>query len=186
MTNDILSKVRSEFSAALARLEDELKKVRTGRAHPSMLDGIMVTAYGAEMPLVAVGTVSTPEAQQLQITPFDAGNLQAVAQAIRDDQSLGLNPVDDGRVIRIQIPALTTERRQQLVKQLGEKSEECLVRMRSARHEALKEAKKAKDDKAISQDDEHRLEKQVDDIMSEMKSKVDEAIGAKEKEILTL
>ena len=186
MTNDIFSKVRSEFSVALARLDEELKKIRTGRAHPSMLDGITVTAYGAEMPLVAVGTVSAPEAQTLQITPFDAGNLQAVAQAIRDDQSLGLNPVDDGRVIRIQVPALTTERRQQLVKQLGEKSEECLVRMRGVRHEALKEAKKAAGDKTISQDDEHRLEKQIDELMGEMKSKVDESISAKEKEILTL
>ena len=92
MTNDILSKVRSEFGVALARLDDELKKIRTGRAHSSMLDGIMVTAYGAEMPLVAVGTVSAPEAQLLQITPFDAGNLQAVAQAIRDNQSLGAKP----------------------------------------------------------------------------------------------
>jgi ribosome recycling factor len=186
MTNDILAKVRSEFSTAIARLEEELKKVRTGRAHASMLDGIMITVYGSEMPLVAVGSIAAPEAQLLQITPFDAGNLQAVAQAIRDDQSLGLNPVDDGRVIRIQIPALTTERRQQLVKQLGEKSEECMVRMRSARHDALKEAKKAKDDKAISQDDEHRLEKQIDDLMAEMKTKVDSAISTKEKEILTL
>lgn len=186
MTNDILSKVRSEFGASLARLVEELKKIRTGRAHPSMLDGIVVTAYGAEMPLVAVGTVSAPEAQTLQITPFDAGNLQAVAQAIRDDQSLGLNPVDDGRVIRIQVPALTTERRQQLVKQLSDKSEECMVRMRAARHEGLKDAKKAKEDKAISQDDEHRLEKQVDELISEMKTKVESAISAKEKEILTL
>lgn len=186
MTNDILSKVKSEFGSALSRLEDELKKIRTGRAHPSMLDGIMVTAYGAEMPLVAVGTVSAPEAQLLQITPFDAGNLQAIASAIRDDQSLGLNPVDDGRVIRIQIPALTTERRQQIVKQLSDKGEECMVRMRASRHEALREAKKAKDVKVISQDDEYRLEKQVDDAIGEMKIKVDTALGAKEKEILTL
>lgn len=186
MTNDILAKTRSEFNAAIVRLEEELKKVRTGRAHPSMLDGISVSVYGSEMPLVAVGSIVAPEAQLLQITPFDAGNLQAIAQAIRDEQTLGLNPVDDGRVIRIQIPALTAERRQQLVKQLGEKSEECLVRMRSARHEALKEAKKAKDDKVISQDDEHRLEKQVDELMAEMKTKVDSAISAKEKEILTI
>ncbi len=186
MTNDILAKAKNEFGAALARLEEELKKIRTGRAHPSMLDGIMVTAYGAEMPLVAVGTVSAPEAQLLQITPFDAGNLQAVASAIRDDQSLGLNPVDDGRVIRIQIPALTTERRQQIVKQLSDKSEECMVRMRSARHEALKDAKKATTDKQISQDDEHRLEKQVDDAIGEMKVKVEAVLDAKEKEILTL
>lgn len=186
MTNDILSKVKAEFGVAFVRLEDELKKIRTGRAHPSMLDGIIVTAYGVEMPLVAVGTVSTPEAQLLQITPFDAGNLQAVASAIRDDQSLGLNPVDDGRVIRIQVPALTTERRQQIVKQLSDKSEECMVRMRSARHEALKEAKKAVGDKMIGQDDEHRLEKQVDEAIGEMKVRVDACLSAKEKEILTL
>lgn len=186
MQNDIVGVAKKEFEGAVAHLQDELKKVRTGRASTGMLDGLMVTVYGSPMPLVAVGSVTVPEAQLLQITPFDPSNIQAISSAIREDQSLGLNPVDDGRVIRIQIPPLTTERRQQIVKQLGEKAEECQIRMRNARHEALRAAKKAKDDKQISDDDEHRLEKQVDELMAEMKKHVDQCVAEKEKEILTI
>ena len=138
------------------------------------------------MPLVAVGSVTVPEAQLIQITPFDPSNLQAIASAVRDDQSLGLNPVDDGRVIRLQIPPLTTERRQQIVKQLGEKSEECFIRMRNARHEGLKAAKKLKDDKYIGEDEERRIEKQIDELMSGMKTKVEALIIDKDKEIMTV
>lgn len=186
MNNDVLNTVKKEFDGAIAHLQDELKKVRTGRASAGMLDGLMVSVYGSQMPLVAVGSVTVPEAQLIQITPFDPGNLQAIASAIRDDQSLGLNPVDDGRVIRLQIPALTTERRQQIVKQLGEKSEECFIRMRNARHDGLKSAKKLKEDKQIGEDEERRIEKQIDELMNEMKSKVEALISEKEKEIMTL
>jgi len=186
MNNDVLGTVKKEFDGAIVHLQDELKKVRTGRASAGMLDGLMVTVYGAPMPLVAVGSVTVPEAQLIQITPFDPGNLQAIASAIRDDHTLGLNPVDDGRVIRLQIPALTTERRQQIVKQLGEKSEECFIRMRNVRHDGLKSAKKLKEDKQIGEDEERRIEKQIDDLMNEMKTKVEALISDKEKEIMTL
>ncbi len=186
MTNDLLEKAKKEFQVAFSHLEDELKKFRTGRASTGMLDGVMVEVYGSQMPLVAAGSITVPEAQLIQITPFDPGNIQAIAAAIRDNQSLGFNPADDGRVIRIQVPPLTTERREQLVKQLGEKSEECFIRARNARHEALNEAKKLKSDGKITQDDEHRLTKQVDDEMASLKKKVEEAIAIKEKEILTV
>lgn len=186
MNSDVISAVKKEFEGAIVHLQDELKKVRTGRASAGMLDGLMVSVYGSQMPLVAVGSVTVPEAQLIQITPFDPGNLQAIASAIRDDHTLGLNPVDDGRVIRLQIPALTTERRQQIVKQLGEKSEECFIRMRNARHDGLKSAKKLKEDKLIGEDEERRIEKQIDDLMNEMKSKVEALISEKEKEIMTL
>lgn len=186
MTNDIINSVKKEFDAAITHLQDELKKVRTGRASAGMLDGLMVSVYGSQMPLVAVGTVTVPEAQLIQITPFDPGNLQAIASAIRDDQTLGLNPVDDGRVIRLQIPPLTTERRQQIVKQLGEKAEECRIRLRNSRHDGLGSAKKLKDDKQIGEDEQRRIEKQIDDLMNQMKTKVDELISVKEKEIMTV
>ena len=186
MNSDVIGTVKKEFDGAIVHLQDELKKVRTGRASSGMLDGLMVSVYGSMMPLVAVGSVTVPEAQLIQITPFDPTNLQAIASAIRDDQSLGLNPVDDGRVIRLQIPPLTTERRQQIVKQLGEKSEECHIRMRNARHDGLKTAKKQKEDKQIGEDEERRIEKQIDDLMTEMKSKVETLITEKEKEIMTV
>lgn len=127
---EVVSQANTKFQAAIARFETEIKKLRTGRAHPSMLESVVVEAYGQSMPLIQLASVSAPEAQLLQITPFDPANLQAIVSSIRDNHSLGMNPSDDGRVIRVPIPALTTERRQEIVKQLGEKVEECMIAMR--------------------------------------------------------
>lgn len=174
------------FTAALSHFEDELKKVRTGRAHPSMLDSIQVEAYGQKMPLNQVANVVAPEPQLLTVTPFDPTNLQAIAGAIRADQTLGLNPSDDGRLVRVPIPALTEERRKQIVKQTSEKVEEARIALRNIRQDAQKEAKRLKDDKAISEDDQKRAEKSIDDLMASFNGRIDTAFKDKEKEILTL
>ena len=185
-TNTIFTQFTQKINTGISHFQEDLKKLRTGRAHPAMLDGVTVEAYGAQMPLLQLGSISTPEPQLLQITPFDPGNLQAIAAAIRDNQSLGLNPVDDGRVIRIQIPPLTEERRGEFVKILGVKAEDCMVRMRNARHEALKEAEAAKKDKKISENDYERLQKQIDELMAKEKEEVDKLAKTKETEILTV
>lgn len=164
----------------------ELAKVRTGRAHPGMLDGIKVEAYGAEMPLNQVANVTAPEAQLLQITPFDPSNIQQIAAAIRNDQSLGLNPSDDGRVVRVPVSPLTEERRRQLVKQAAEKLEEARIALRSVRQDGLKEAKRKKEGKELSEDDVKLIEKEIDRLMSESQAKLEEIFKAKEKDILTL
>lgn len=164
----------------------ELAKVRTGRAHPGMLDGIKVEAYGAEMPLNQVANVAAPEAQLLQITPFDPSNIQQIAAAIRNDQSLGLNPSDDGRVVRVPVPPLTEERRRQLVKQAAEKLEEARIALRNVRQDGLKEAKRKKEGKELSEDDVKLVEKEIDRLMSESQAKLEEIFKAKEKDILTL
>ncbi len=164
----------------------ELVKVRTGRAHPGMLDGIKVEAYGAEMPLNQVANVTAPEAQLLQITPFDPSNIQQIAAAIRNDQSLGLNPSDDGRVVRVPVPPLTEERRRQLVKQAAEKLEEARIALRNVRQDGLKEAKRKKEGKELSEDDVKLVEKEIDRLMSESQAKLEEIFKAKEKDILTL
>lgn len=182
--NQIVDQAKSKFQGALAHFHEELKKVRTGRAHPGMLDGIMVNAYGTQMPLIQVGNVTAPEAQLLQITPFDPNNIQAIASAIRDNPSLGLNPSDDGRVVRIPIPSLTEERRREYVKMLGGKIEDCMVTLRNIRHDSMKAIDQAKKDKAIGEDEANRLEKQVDDAMASTKSQVDAAAKAKEQEIM--
>lgn len=174
------------FTAALSHFEDELKKVRTGRAHPSMLDSIYVEAYGQKMPLNQVANVVAPEPQLLTITPFDPSNIQAIAGAIRADQSLGLNPSDDGRVVRVPIPPLTEERRKQIVKQTSEKVEEARIVLRNIRQDAQKEAKRLKDDKQISEDDQKRAEKSIDDLMATYNGRIDTAFKDKEKEILTI
>jgi len=171
---------------ALSHFEDELKKVRTGRAHPSMLESVLVEAYGQKMPLNQVANVTAPEPQLLQVTPFDPSNLQAIAAAIRNDQSLGFNPSDDGRLVRVPVPALTEDRRKLLVKQTGEKVEEARIALRNIRQDALKDAKRKKDAKELSEDDVKRVEKEIDKLMSDYQEKIEAAFKAKEKDILTL
>jgi ribosome recycling factor len=177
---------QTRMQQALQHFEDELKKIRTGRANPGMLDGIMAEAYGQKMPLIQVATITVPEPQLLQLTPFDPSNLQAIAAAIRDDQTLGLNPSDDGRVVRVPIPSLTTERRQQIAKQLGEKVEDCRIVLRNVRHDALKVAKAKKDSKELSEDDVKRIEKALDDDIRTFQAKLDTIAKAKEQEIMTI
>jgi ribosome recycling factor len=184
--NQIIEQVKSKLVAVEKHFEDEMKKVRTGRAHPSMLDGIMVHTYGVNMPLIQVASISAPEAQLLQITPFDPTNINAISEAIRNDQSLGMNPMDDGRVVRVPIPPLTTERRQEITRQLKEKVEESLIAARNVRHEALNDGKQAKTDKQISEDDYSRLEKQIEELMFKNKQIIDTIAEAKEKEIMTI
>jgi ribosome recycling factor len=182
---DIKSYV-DKMNQAVQHFTDDLKKVRTGRAHPSMLDGIMVTAYGTPMPLIQVANVTTPEPQLLQITPFDPGNIQAIASAIRDNPSLGLNPMDDGRVVRVPIPPLTEDRRREFVKLVNTKVEDAMVALRNIRHDALRAVDQSKKDKAISEDDAKRLEKQVDDAMATAKRDIEAAAKTKESEIMTV
>ncbi len=184
--NQIVDAAKIKLQNAVVHFQDELKKLRTGRAHPGMLDGIMIEAYGTSMPLIQVATVTTPEAQLLQISPFDPSNLAAITNAIRDNQALGLNPMDDGRVVRVPIPPLNEERRRELTKQIGVKLEDCMIAMRNARHEALKQADIAKKDKAITEDDYSSLQKQVDEVMAKHKAEVDSLSKAKEQEILTV
>src|SRR5881275_2020358 len=126
-TNNLLQEVKAKLSATTEHFRKEAAKIRTGRAHPGMLDGISVEVYGQSMPLKAVASIATPEPQLLQITPFDPSNLQAISDAISNDKSLGLNPADDGRVVRIQIPPLTEDTRQQMVKVLHQKLEDAMI-----------------------------------------------------------
>lgn len=177
---------KTKMTQALDHFRGELKKVRTGRAHPDMLDGVMVEVYGTKMPLNQAANVTVPEPQLIQITPFDPSTLQAIAAGIRNDQSLGFNPSDDGRVVRVPIPPLTEERRHQIIKQAGEKGEEARIALRVIRQDALKDAKRRKDAKELSEDDVKRVEKEVDALMNEYQSNVDTELKAKEKDILTI
>lgn len=173
-----------KMTAALEHFENELRKVRTGRAHAGILDSLRVEVYGTEMPLNQVANVTAPEAQLLQITPFDPSNINVISAAIRGDQGLDLNPSDDGRVIRIAIPPLTEERRRLIVKQASEKVEQAKIQLRGIRQDALKDAKAKQNAKEISEDDYKAVEKGIDDDTKRFSTKVDEAFKAKEQEIL--
>lgn len=184
--NQIVTDAQAKFTQAVGRFQESLKGLRTGRASAAILDGIMIEAYGTPMPLIQVATVTAPEAQLIQITPFDPANLATIATAIRNNASLGLNPSDDGRVIRIPIPPLTEERRHELAKQVGQKQEDAMISLRAIRHEAMDIINEARRDKDIGEDDAKRLEKQIDDAMNKAKSETEAAAKAKEQEILTL
>jgi len=185
-TQKLVEATKVKLNGARNHFSDELKKIRTGRANASMLDGITIEAYGQQMPLNQAATISVPEPQLLQITPFDPSNLQAISAAIRDNQSLGLNPMDDGRVVRLPIPPLTEERRREIAKQLGEKVENCMIAMRQVRHEAFRQLEQSKKDKEIGADEEQRGGRQIDEIMTQIKAEVDQQAKTKEQEILTI
>jgi len=182
----IVTDAQMKFGQAAERFKDGLKSLRTGRASASMLDGVVVEAYGTPMPLIQVATVTAPEAQLIQITPFDPNNIQAIAEAIRNNQSLGLNPSDDGRVVRVPIPPLNEERRRELAKQVGAKQEDAMISLRSVRHDALAIINEAKKDKDIGEDDAKRLTAQVEEAMAKARSDIEAAAKAKEQEIMTV
>jgi len=184
--NQAVDDAKKKFEAAVQHFSDELKKLRTGRAHPSMLDGVMVEAYGAQMPINQAATVTTADAQMLQISPFDPNNLQAIAKAIRDNPSLGLNPTDDGRVVRVPIPPLNEERRRDLTKVVSQKQEECMVTLRNIRHDAMGAIDNAKKNKEVGEDDAMRLERQVDGAMAKARTDAESAAKAKDQEIMTV
>lgn len=185
-TGQNLNETKAKLQTATGHFKEELKKLRTGRAHPGMLDGIKVEVYGQEMPLKGVATIIAPEATMLQVTPFDPTNLKAISDAIRNHESLGLNPADDGRVVRIQIPPLTAETRQQMVKILRQKVEDCMISARQIRHEALHRAEAAQKDKSISKDEHERFKKQIDELLASQKSEVEGLADVKEREITTV
>lgn len=184
--DQVVKQAQVKFGQAVEHFKDDLKKVRTGRAHPSMLDGVIVEAYGTPMPLIQLASISTPEAQLLQITPFDPANLQSISNAIRNNPSLDMNPMDDGRLVRVPIPPLNEERRLEYVKLVNSKVEDCMVSLRNVRHDAIRDIDQAKKDKEIGEDEAHRLKVAVDDAMSSAKTNVEAAQKAKETEIMTV
>lgn len=174
---------RKKMEAVIERFKNEMKKVRTGRAHPDMLSGVKVEVYGQFMPLNQVANITAADATLLVITPFDPTNIQAIAAAIRADQSLGLNPADDGRVIRVPIPALTEERRKEIVKNASARVEEAKVAIRNVREDARKAVKIATE---MSEDVKKRAEKDIDEITKEFTDKVETEFKAKSEEIMKL
>jgi len=184
LDKEVVAELEMNLEQAKEHFASELNKLRTGRAHPSMVDGITAEAYESQMPLNQLATISTPEPQLIQISPFDPTNIEAISSAIRANQTLGFNPTDDGRIIRIQIPALTEERRKQIVKQLGQKQEEANISVRKARQDAMSTIDKAKKAKEIGEDDADRMKKQIEDAVNTCKAELDQTSKTKEQEIM--
>ncbi|MBR1874953.1 ribosome recycling factor [Candidatus Saccharibacteria bacterium] len=173
---------RKAMEAVIERFNGEMAKVRTGRAHPDMLAGVKVETYGQYMPLNQVANVTIADATMLLVTPFDPTTIANISSAIRADQTLGLNPSDDGRVVRVPVPPLTEERRKEIVKTASSKVEEAKVGIRNVREDARKELKTAE----LPEDVKKRGEKEVDDMTKEFNDKIDSLFKEKEAEILKI
>ena len=166
-------------------LADNFGAVRAGRANAKVLDRIAVEYYGQETPLNGVATISSPDARTLVIQPWDSALLKEIQKAIQMSD-LGINPQNDGRVIRLVFPQLTEERRKELTKQVKKYAEEAKVAMRNIRRDGMDYVKKLKKDSQITEDDQKKAEKDLQDMLDKFTKKVDEAMAAKEKELMAI
>ena len=169
----------------LEHLEEDFGAVRAGRANAKVLDRITVEYYGSETPLNGVATISTPDARTLVITPWDTKLLKDICKSIQTSD-LGINPQNDGRVIRLVFPQLTEERRKDLIKQVKKYAEESKVAMRNIRRDGMDYVKKLKKNSEITEDDQKKAEKDLQELTDKYIKKVDEVCGVKEKELMEL
>lgn len=178
-----LNDIERRMKGALSNLQSEFAGLRTGRASASLLDPIMVEAYGARMPLNQVASVNVPEARMLSVQVFDKSQVAAVEKAIRESD-LGLNPVVDGQNLRLPIPELNTERRQELVKVASKYAEQAKVAVRNVRRDGMESLKRLEKDGEIGKDDHHGKSAQVQAKTDDVIKQIDEALTKKEAEIM--
>ena len=179
----VLSRYRDRMDKAIAALKDEFASLRTGRASANLLDQVMVEAYGATSPISAVAAISVPEPRAISVSVWDRGVVAAVDKAIRSS-GLGLNPVVEGQTLRVPIPPLTEERRRDLTKIAAKYAEQQKVAIRNVRRDANDDLKKAEKDSVINQDEQKRMETEVQKMTDEAVKRVDEALKIKEQEIM--
>ena len=179
----------SEYSRKMDKtldvLADNFGAVRAGRANAKVLDRITVEYYGQETPLNGVATISSPDARTLVIQPWDGSLLKEIQKAIQMSD-LGINPQNDGRVIRLTFPQLTEERRKELAKQVKKYAEEAKVAMRNIRRDGMDYVKKLKKNSEITEDEQKKAEKDLQDLLDKYIKKVDDALAAKEKELMAI
>ena len=183
MANDLMNVLKRRMDGALEALRREFGGLRTGRASAHLLDPIVVKAYGSDMPLLQVGTVNVPEPRMITVQVWDRSLVQAVEKAIRDS-NLGLNPQSDGQLIRLPIPELSQERRQELTKLAHKYAEHGRVAVRNVRRDGMDALKKMDKDGKISQDEHRHQADAVQKLTDDHIKKVDETLAAKEREIL--
>ena len=181
--DNVIEHSKEQMEKAITAFCHELSKLRTGRASISILDDIRVEYYGTLSPLNQVATLSIPDPRTIAIQPWDASAAQAIEKAIQKSE-LGLNPVNDGKVIRIPIPTLNEERRRELVKVVGTHAEHCRISVRNARRDANDHLKKLEKESEITEDDLHKGQDQVQKLTNDYIKKIDETAEHKEKDIM--
>lgn len=179
------SPAREQFGKALEHFRHELSLLRTGRATPALVEGLQVEYYGARTPLIQLASISTPDAKSIIIQPWDQAAIKDIEKALQQS-SLGINPVNEGKLLRVVIPPLTEERRNELIKLIGKHSEDARVRIRTAREDVLKKLTTEKTDGSISEDEYFRkqkdLQREVDEVIASIKTLSE----AKEQELKTI
>lgn len=183
MTKEIIKDMTEHMAKTLDNLRREYQKIRTGRATTALLDDIRVDYYGNPSPLSAVATLAVPEARTITLTPWEPKMIAPIEKAIINS-NIGLNPSNDGRLIRLVLPALTEERRKDIVKDLKRKAEDDRVALRNIRRDAIDKLKKLEKDKQLTEDELKRVEKEVQDLTDKHVGKVDEILAHKEKEVM--
>jgi ribosome recycling factor len=184
MKDEVLKETRRKMDKVLEAMARDLSRVRTGRASVAILEGIKVECYDTSMPLSQVASLAAPESRLLTVQPWDSAVLGDIERAILKSD-LGLNPVNDGKIIRLPIPALTTERRKELVKMVKRMEEEAKVAVRNARREANEDFKEMKKEKILSEDEAHRGQDEVQKVTDEYVKKVEAQSAEKEQEIMS-
>ena len=180
---EILAQAKDKMDKSINALQNNLQTIRAGRANPKLLDRIMVDYYGTPTPLNQIGNVTVPEARMMVIKPWEKTMLKAIEKAIQTSD-LGLNPNNDGEVIRLIFPELNAERRKDLTKQVKKHAEEAKVAVRSIRRDAIEQVKKLKKDSLITEDDQRKAEEDAQKLTDKATKNIDDVAAAKEKEIM--
>ncbi|MEL7637965.1 MAG: ribosome recycling factor [Anaerolineaceae bacterium] len=183
MINDLMRDAKGRMQTALDVLNDDLVGIRTGRASPALVEKLQVEYYGSELTLIQLATISVPEARQLMIRPFDGSSLRAIERAIQASD-LGLTPSNDGKVIRLNLPPLTEERRRDLVRMVNNRLEDARVAIRNIRRDTLKDLRDFEKEKMISEDELHQGEDELQDLTNVMIDQVAVIGKRKEEEIM--
>jgi len=184
---EVIAEIEMAMESAIEQMNKEFASVRTGKASPSLVENVMVDvkAYGTKMKLRDLAIISTPEPRQIVIQPHDPSTADDIDRGIREAQ-LGFNPVNEGKLLRLPIPELNEERRQEMVKRVKTISEDTKVRLRGCRKDGMDTAKKMKADNILTEDSQHDFEAEVQEVTDKFSKKVDEESVAKEKEVMTV
>ena len=174
--------LKQKFDQIIDKLSEDFGTVRTGRASASLIENVMVTYYGSTVPLKQMASLSTPDASLIVVQPWDKGSLADIELAIRNS-NLGLSPTNDGAVVRVSLPPLTEERRNELVRTISKKGEEGRIALRNVRGEAWDNIKKMEKDGTLTEDDRYGAEEELNKLINDYNKKIEELIAAKEKEL---
>jgi ribosome recycling factor len=185
MSEQIIQEIKLKTQQSLEAFERELSTIRTGRANPSLVENLLVEAYGSTMKLQELASITAPEAALLVVQPWDASITGTIANAIRTSD-LNLNPLVEGTVIRLPLPPLTLERRQEMVKLVGQKAEAGRVAIRSVRHDAFSQLKRDKDNGDISQDEQLGVEKRLQEVVDTANKQIETLAAHKEQDLLKM